>query len=376
MTKDINNQLKAKSYFISLFSLIILIDLLIYMLFPILKNNCAFLLIGIFNIIIDVILWIFVQNGFNWARWTFIISLFMRGGILILSTLDDLFLINHFNIKYIIIILYSFIILMLSFSKNIKKYYRLCSSYNYYFEQCKEYIKLRYDTPIVLNKQFNTNAFLDDAISIPAQSIIDNCSFSVMIKNNIICDNYFENYFSKQINSKIKFEINKYALKSNEPYANKLLNMYINNNSRINHLEFNVNSSINLFEEYKTKVPPYEIFYERNLLKNNALNFNYLMTIYNKDFELNVNYIYLILQTLNNFNYKFDTINFYGYDKNEFFSNSKIYNDSNYIIKNMSYSKACSILTSEDLSYIKEKLNSYMINKNHILSNTYTEETL
>ncbi|MBW6410683.1 YbjO family protein [Clostridium weizhouense] len=374
--KDINNQLKSKSYFIPLFSLIILIDLLIYMLLPILKDNCAFLLIGIFNIILDVILWICVQHGLNWARWTFIISLFIKSGILLGSTLDDLFIINHFNIKYIILIFYVFIIFMLSFPKNIRKYYKLCSLYNYYLEQCKDYAKSRYDIPILFNKKFNANTFSEDFISISAQSVIDNCTFSIIVKNNIIYDNYYESYFSKKINSKIKFEINKYALKSEEPYANKLLNICAKIKSDIDYLEFNLDSSVNLFKEYKTKVPPYEIFYERISLKNNTFNFNYLMTLDNNDLELNANYIYLILQTLNNFNYKFDTINFYDYDKNEFFSNSKIYNDSNYIIKDMSYSKVCSILTSEDLSYIKEKLNSYMTNENHIQSNTYTEETL
>ena len=52
-----------------------------------------------------------------------------------------------------------------------------------------------------------------------------------------------------------------------------------------------------------------------------------------------------------------------------------IYNDSNYIIKEMSYSKTCSILTNQDLSYINEKVHSYMINidKNNNLFNTYVE---
>ena len=99
--KDINNKLKLTYYFISLFILLISIDVLIYVLLPILKNNFAFFLIGIFNIILDVILWLCVQHGFNWARWAFITYLFMKAGILIGSTLDDLFIINHFNVKYI-----------------------------------------------------------------------------------------------------------------------------------------------------------------------------------------------------------------------------------------------------------------------------------
>ncbi|MDR5587080.1 hypothetical protein [Clostridium sp. CMCC3677] len=299
----------------------------------------------------------------------------MKAGILIGSTLDDLFIINHFNVKYIILILYIFIILMLLLPKNIRKYYKLCSMHNYYVEQCKEYIKSCYDIPIILDKKFNISSFLDDVIVISAQSIVYNCSFSIIIKNNIIYDDYFQHYFRKQINSKIKSEINKYALKSNEPYANKLLNICIKREPGNDCIEFSIDSSVNLFKEYKSKIPPYEIFYERNSSKNNALNFTYLMTIDTHDLELNIKYIYLILHTLKSFNYKFDTISFYGYDTHIGLSNNKTYNDSNYIIKEMSYSKTCSILTNQDLSYINEKVHSYMINidKNNNLFNTYVE---
>ncbi|WP_315081347.1 hypothetical protein [uncultured Clostridium sp.] len=102
------------------------------------------------------------------------------------------------------------------------------------------------------------------------------------------------------------------------------------------------------------------------------------MTIDNHNSELNMKYIYLVLHTLKSFNYKFDTISFYGYDTHTVLSNNKTYNDLNYIIKEMPYSKARSILMNQNLSYIKEKVHYYMINidKNNNLSHTYAEKSL
>lgn len=375
--KDINIK-KPAYYFISLFLIIISIDIFTYMLLPILKNNLAFLLIGIFNIILDMILLFCLQHGFNWARWTFIISLIIKSALLISNSLDDLFIINNFNSKYVIFVLYCYIILMLSLSKSIRNYYTFCSKCIYYLDQCREYSKLRYDIPIILNKKFNIASSPNEVIVIHAQSVFDNCSFSITIKNEIIYDDYFEHYFGNQINSKIKSEITKYALKSNELYAKKLLSKTIKSGFRTDGMELNIDSSLNIFGDYKNKVPPYELFYERNSSNNNLLNFTYSININPSELELNVQYIYLVLQTLMSFNFKFDIINFCDYDSSAIFTSSKVYSDSNYIIKELPYSEASNILANQDLSYIEEKVNSYIMNitTNHNLSLTYSDEAV
>lgn len=356
----IKNNQKTTHYFISLFFLMISIDVLTYILFPVLKNNLAFLLIGIFTIVLDSILLLFIKLGFNWARWTFIISLFMKAGILVSSTLDNLFIVFNFNTKYVILALYFLVICILLFSKRIKQFNNLCSDYRYYVQQCKEYVKSRYNMPISLNNQFALNFFPDNHIVMPVHSPIDNCSFSVMIQNNMIYDDYFERYFNNEINSKIKFEIKKYALKCKDSYATKLLNTHINKDSKSDTLEFNIDSSLNLFGEYKEKVPPYEVFYNLNSSQGSIINFTYSITIDYNDFEFNVKYIYLVLETLKSFNYKFDIINFY--DTHAGFSDDETYIEASYVIKEMSYSEACDILNNQDLSYIKEKVDSYITN--------------
>ncbi|AGF57336.1 hypothetical protein [Clostridium saccharoperbutylacetonicum] len=362
MNENKNTQ-RMTHYFIYLFVLIMSIDIVTYMLFPVIKNNLAFLLIGLFTIALDVILLLLIRIGINWARWTFIISLIMKCGMLVINTLDNFFIFFNFNTKYIILILYFLIICVLTFSKDINKFFELCSQGRYYVDQCNEYIKTRYNSSISLNHKFSMNSLSDNCILMAVNSAIDNCDFDIIIDNALIYDNYFERHFNDEINAKIKYNIKKYALKSNESYTNKLLN--INNGSNYDRLEFNIDSSLNLFDEYKTKLPPYEVFYELNSSKGNFFNFIYSMTPDYNDLEFNVQYIYSILDLLKSFNYRFDIINFY--DRSKDTSNDKIHNDSKYIIRELTYPEACDILDNQDLSLIKDKIRHYIMNSSENL---------